>query len=326
VNVRKKYVDATYTESEVPSRHTPRYDIDDGVHLIPPNDLVHLEHPAAGYTIIGAGKTAMDTCCWLMDTGVAPDSIRWIKPRDAWQFNRKYFQPLDLVGAYMQLQGRWIESIAASPNPIDCSHRLEEAEVFVRIDPDLEATMFRGSTISDSEVDALRSIENVVRLGYVRRIGTRTLSLDGGDVPSTDGEVYVDCTAQGVRAPAAVPIFDGNRITVQLVTIGIIPWSAATLGFIEATRADAPDDEKNGLCPPVVFTGRIADLYRLAYAGMTGMVRRSAEPDIAAWTAQCRLDPSRGAVDHMADPDVADGMARMAGFGAAMARLQAVIQ
>jgi hypothetical protein len=324
VKVRKKFVDATYTESEIPSQHSPTYDVDEGVKLVPPNDLVHLAEPARGYTIVGAGKTAMDTCTWLMDTGVAPDDIRWIKPREGWLFERGFFQPLELVGAYMQLQAHFVESIAAATDPMDFALRMEAAGVFIRVDRDVDAAMFRGATISTGEIDALREIENVVRLGYIRRIGTQTLALDGGELTSDPGEVYVDCTAEGIRAPATKPIFDGDRITVQLVTIGIIPWSAATLGYIEATRADAPDAEKNELCPPLVFSGHTADMFDLAHPGMAGLVRRSAEADVAAWMEQCRLNPSMGAVAKMNDPDVLDGFTRMGNhFGEAMAKLEA---
>ena len=99
VKVRRKFVDATYVESEIPSRHTPSFEIDEGVRFMPPNGLVHLGEPASGFTVIGAGKTAVDTCCWLLDAGVAPDAIRWIKPRDAWVFNRAFTQPLELLGS-----------------------------------------------------------------------------------------------------------------------------------------------------------------------------------------------------------------------------------
>jgi hypothetical protein len=323
VRVRRKFVDATYIESEIPSRHTPKYDVDDGVRFVPPNELVHLEQPAAGYTVIGAGKTAMDTCTWLMDAGVAPDAIRWVKPREGWQFDRRFFQPLEMVGAYMQLQARWVEALADADDAMDFAHRMEASGVFLRIDRDVEATMFRGATISQGEVDALREIENVVRDGYVRRIGTQTLALDGGDRPSDSRQVYVDCTAAGVRAPELRPVFEGDRITLQLVTIGIIPWSTANIAMVEATRRDADDSEKNALTPPVVFTGRTADLFDLAYRGMTGLARRSAEPDLAAWNEQCRLNPSAAFTSHLDDPQVMDAMTSMGNhLGAALARLE----
>src|SRR5690349_1932045 len=36
VKVRRRFVDATYLESSIPSRHTPSFGVDDGVRFIPP--------------------------------------------------------------------------------------------------------------------------------------------------------------------------------------------------------------------------------------------------------------------------------------------------
>jgi len=68
--------------------------------------------------------------------------------------------------------------------------------------------------------------------------------------------------------------------------------------------ADRDDDRKNILCPPVAFTGEASDILRLAFAGMTGLIARGAEPDLGAWTEKCRLNPARGAADHLDDPQV----------------------
>ena len=83
VRVRRRVVDARYLETSIPATHTPSFGADPGVRLIPVNDLVRLAGPASGYTVIGAGKTAMDACLWLLDGGVPPEAIRWIRPRDA---------------------------------------------------------------------------------------------------------------------------------------------------------------------------------------------------------------------------------------------------
>ncbi|MEY2427112.1 MAG: hypothetical protein QOI61_2684, partial [Actinomycetota bacterium] len=162
VRVRRKFVDATYTESSIPSRHTPAFAVDADVRFIPPNDLVDLDEPAAGFTIIGGGKTSMDAICWLIDEGVDPDKIEWIRPRDPWVFNRAAFQPLELVGSYMHLQACWVEAAAAAEDGHDFARRLE-GPVLSRIDPTVEPTVFRGPTVSELELDTLRSIERVVR-------------------------------------------------------------------------------------------------------------------------------------------------------------------
>ena len=138
VKVRRRLVDATYVESSIPSRHTPTFAVGPGVRIISPNDLVHLHDVVGGFTVIGAGKTAMDTCSWLLDAGVDADSIRWIRTRDPWMFNRASMQPLDLVGAYMQLQARWVEAAAEAVDGDDFAHRLEAQGELMRIDPTVE--------------------------------------------------------------------------------------------------------------------------------------------------------------------------------------------
>lgn len=311
VRVRRKFVDATYTESSIPSRHTPAFAVDADVRFIPPNDLVDLDEPAAGFTIIGGGKTSMDAICWLIDEGVDPDKIEWIRPRDPWVFNRAAFQPLELVGSYMHLQACWVEAAAAAEDGHDFARRLE-GPVLSRIDPAVEPTVFRGPTVSELELDTLRSIERVVR-DRVQHLKAKP------------GQVFVDCTAEGVRPTVAIPIFTPGRITLQYVTLGIVPWGAATIGFVEATRDDDDDDEKNRLCPPLVFTGDAADMMRLAHVGMQGLLARGAEPDLAAWAEASRLNPGRGAAEHMDDPRIPAAFATMgANLGAAMTNLQRV--
>ena len=324
VRVRRKLVDATYIESSIPSRHVPAYEVDAGVRLLSPNALVDIDEPASRFTVIGAGKTAMDTCSWLIAGGIDPGGIRWIRPRDGWFLNRAYMQPLELVGSYMQLQARWVASAAACEDATDFLHRLEADGAALRIDPKTEPRVFRGATISTLELDELRSIENVVRLGRVRHIGPKRVVLDDGEVGGEPDEVYVDCTAEGVRPVSARPVYAPDRITMQWVTIGIAPWSAATIAAVEAVYDD--DARKNALCPVVVFSGEASDILRLSHAGISGLTARSAEADLAAWNQSCRLDPARGAADHLDDPRVQDAFATLAeNIGPALQNLERAV-
>jgi hypothetical protein len=321
VKVRRKLVDATYIASEIPSRHTAAFEVDPDIRLIPPNDLVDLAGPASGYTVIGAGKTSMDTCNWLLEQGVAPDSIRWIRCRDPWVMNRAFFQPLELVGSYMEFQAKWIAAVAAAESGPDFARRLGEDDVFLCLDPDVEPEAFRGAILSPTELESLRRIENVVRLGKVRRIATSGVTLDDGSIASDPGQVYVDCTAAGFRSVPVRPIFQPDRITMQTVTLGIVPWSATTIGVVEALRTD--DADKNRLCPPIDLTGRVTDMFDFLAAGMSGVIARGSEPDIAAWNESSRLNPARGAADHLDDPRVPAAFASMgANIGPAIANLE----
>jgi hypothetical protein len=321
VRVRRKIIDATYIESEIPSRHTPGYEIDPDVRVLPPNALVDLDEPASGFTIIGAGKTAMDTCSWLLDAGVDANQIRWIRKRDGLFFNRKYLQPLELVGWYMQLQERFIARAASCEHARSFTDSLEADDIFLRVDPTFQPDVFRGATISELERDSLRQVDNVVRLGRVRRITTQKIAFDGGDLASDPNQIYVDCTAAGVRPAAPRPVFEHDRITMQFVTVGIAPWSAATIAAVESSDRD--DDRKNALCPPVAFTGEISDVLHLALPGIVGLTSRGAEADLAKWNAQCRLDPARAAMDHINEPKVQEAFGSLAAnIGPAISNLQ----
>jgi hypothetical protein len=320
ITVRRRLVDATYVESSIPSRHTPAFSVDPSVRLVPPNDLVDLDEPPAGFTIVGCGKTAMDTCNWLLDAGLDPERIQWIRPRDPWLFNRAAMQPLELVGAYMQMQARWVEAAAVADDGHDFARRLESDGVFVRIDTAIEPDAFRGATISTREINALATVERVVRAGKVLDISPGMITLQDGQVAADPDDLYIDCTAAGVRPTVPRPVFEPDRITIQYVTIGIVPWTAATIAAVEALRDD--DREKNRLCPTLTFTGDIADTLALAYAGMTGLIARSGERDLAAWNAGCRLDPTRAAGDRADDPVVGSAFAAMAdNIGPAMRNL-----
>jgi hypothetical protein len=322
----RTFVDATYVHSEIPSRHPRPYDVDPGVRVVAPNDIVNLAEAPAGFTVVGAGKTSMDTCCWLLDSGVDPDHIRWIRPRDPWLFDRAFMQPLELVGSFMRMQACWVEAAAVAQDAADFVHRLEDHGVLVRLDSRVEPRTWRGATISVGEVEALRTIERVVRKeGHVRRIGSSSVQLDAGQISSSPDEVYIDCTAMGVRQTTPTPIFDGDRIVLQYVTIGIVPWSTATIGAVEASRRD--NVEKNRLCPPLTFYADASDMLPTAYTGMIGLIARGSEPDIGAWTENCRLNPAAGALSRLDDPDVASALGVMGEhIGAAMQNLTARVE
>jgi hypothetical protein len=321
VRVRRRLVDATYIESSIPSRHVPPFTVDDGVRLVPPNGLVDLHEPAGGFTVVGAGKTASDTCTWLLDAGIDPERIEWFRPRDPWLFNRASTQPLELVGSYMHLQASWVAAAATARDGHEFARMLEDDDVFVRIDPQVEPLLFRGATISSAEIDALRTIERVVRGTKIRHVGTGAVVTDQGDLPVDGDRVYVDCTARGVPDSTGRPVFEPDRITLQYVTIGFAPWSAATVAVLEARHDD--DTERNRLCPPVVFSGDIGDILDLAYPGVSGLVARASDPAVNEWTDGCRLNPAKGATEHLDDPRVPAAFETLLGsIGDALANLE----
>jgi hypothetical protein len=86
--VAKKIVDATYMNVTVPSKRRPLYEVAEGANCVPPNALPRLTGKWDRYTVVGAGKTGMDACLFLLKNDVEPDQIAWIMPRDPWLYNR----------------------------------------------------------------------------------------------------------------------------------------------------------------------------------------------------------------------------------------------
>jgi NAD(P)-binding Rossmann-like domain len=309
VRIRRKLVDATYLETPVPSTHIPSFDVDPDARMIPVNGLVALTEPAKGYTIIGAGKTAMDACNWLLDNDVAPDAIRWIRPRDAWILDRTYQQPLDRLVLLIDGLARNLEAAAEAESVAELFARVEANGQLLRVDPSVEPTMYRCATVSMRELDSLRTIENVVRAGRVKHVGRDQITLENATIPVAPGQVVVDCSAAGLRVSPARPIFEPDRIIVQQVRTCQPTFNAALIAYIEATRDD--DAEKNRLCPPNPYPNTAADWLK----GVAIQQRASAawfeQPDLTAWLETARLNAARGISTYMSDPQMQSALRRM---------------
>ena len=150
--VRRKVVDATYLETAVPATHRRRFEVDDGVRCVPINGLTNVESPRGRYVVLGAGKTAIDACLWLLNQGVEASRIRWVKPRDSWLLDRIYSQPLALASQLLEGLARQAEAAAAADTVEDLFRRLEAAGTLLRIDERVAPTMYRCATITTSEL------------------------------------------------------------------------------------------------------------------------------------------------------------------------------
>lgn len=66
VAARRRIVDATYLHTVVPSMRPPAYRVADGVDCIAPNDLPLSAAGRRRFVVVGAGKTGVDACLWLL--------------------------------------------------------------------------------------------------------------------------------------------------------------------------------------------------------------------------------------------------------------------
>ncbi|MEM6699851.1 MAG: NAD(P)/FAD-dependent oxidoreductase, partial [Bacteroidota bacterium] len=258
VKVNKKLVDATYLKTSVPATHTPSFSIADEVTFLPINDLLNIKSIPKGFVIIGGGKTGIDACLWLLENGVHPDKITWIVSRDAWLIDRRNAQPTEaFFEDSMGAQANQMEAIANAESIEDLFDRLEKGGVLLRIDSSIRPKMFHGATVSQLELEQLRRIKNVVRLGRVKHIGDDEITLDKGSIPTSLEHLHVDCSASAITNTATKIIFEENLITPQTVRPYQPVFSASVIAYVEANYPD--NKSKNNLCQVVPLPNHDTD-------------------------------------------------------------------
>jgi hypothetical protein len=321
----RKIVDSTYVAGEIPARHTPAYAIADGVRHGPVNALSH--EKAERYVIIGAGKTGMDACVHLLDRGVDPAAITWIKPQDMWLYNRAHYQPVEhMLDEHLEGMAAQMEIAASAASAEEVLLRLEAAGVLMRVDRSVMPTAYRCATITPAELDVVRRIINVVRLGRVKRIERGRIVLDRGEIATGTNTLHVDCTAKAVAPKPVRPVFDGERITLQFVRMCQPAFCAALIALVEAHFDN--EAKKNQLCAvvqsPEQAIGWLSMSLQSAINGFAWMQ----EPVLVQWLARTRLNATRGLMwpkEHLtAEQNAARARVRAATPGA-VANLQKLL-
>lgn len=285
-----KFVDATWSRMQVPSTTPPAYDVASGATCVPPNDLPRVAPDFDEYVVVGAGKTAMDASVWLLGHGVDPDRIRWIVPRDSWTLDRANVQPgEEFLLRFCQSLANATQAAAEASTVDDLFERLEACGELRRIDPEVTPTAYHCAILSDGELELLRSIRGVIRLGHVTAIDGDRITLDHGTIPTSERCLHVDCSAAGIPARPTTPVFDGERITLQWVRACQPTFSAALIGHVEATVDD--EREKNLLCPPIAPPTVPLDWLRMFRTSFETRDRWRSRAELEDWIATTRLDP-----------------------------------
>ena len=313
VRVRRKIVDTTYLEGSFPASSLPPFEVSDGVRCVPAGEIARIKERPERFDVIGAGKTALDTCVWLLEQGVAPSRIRWIKPREAWWINRKFHQPQLLLPDFYRGMALQFEAMASAISIPDLFARLEKEDFFLRVDPTITPSMFRGAVIGEEELRLLRSIKNVVRLGHVKRIDRNEIALDQGRVPTTDGTLHVHCAARGLSRRPLRPIFEPGRITVQPFRWGFACYQYAMLGVVEAVLNS--DEEKNLVCPAIAYWEVDADYLSSFLATLANERALAAYPALVNWAKSTRLSPLSQIGMFRDVPGVVESRERIRRFG-----------
>jgi hypothetical protein len=311
VRARRRIVDATYLAPTVPATSPPPFGVADDASVVPLGALVDLVDAPSTYVIVGSGKTATDAIVWLVRNGVAPDRITWIRPRDPWMLNRAFVQP-DLAADTM-------EAAVGAASIDEVLLRLEAAGSMLRIDRAIVPTMAKAPTLAAWELDLLRTIDHVVRLGHIDHVTSTEIVMERGSVALPRDALVVHSAASGLANPPRVPIWSREQIRLQTIRAGFPCFNAALAGFVEATRDN--DGERNRLCPPNLYGNSLAEWARMQVRGARASATFGTEPDIAAWANRCALNPSRIDEARADDPAVLGARARLAEAAPGLARL-----
>src|SRR3954449_13130681 len=318
VSERCRVVDARYLAPDVPAETPPPFEVGEGARVLPVGKLVELDEAPSQYVVVGSGKTATDAVVWLLARGVDPDAICWVRPRDPWMLNRAVVQPDPAI--FLGIVAETLHAAVSATSVDDLFLRLEDAGIMLRIDRSVMPTMAKSPTLAEWELERLRTIENVVRLGHIKRVDKGTMTLTGGSVTIAPDAVVVHCAASGLKYPQQIPIWGQDAITLQAIRAGFPCFGAALAGYVEATRDD--DEEKNRLCPPTPYGNSMREWALMNLNGMKATSSFNAEPDIKDWANSVAINPARVASEHAASEALAEVLGRLqAGAEPGLSRL-----
>ncbi len=293
VKVRRKTIDSTWLGTTVPSTHTPKFRIGDGVRLVPPNALPDLwRNPAAlpkHFTVLGAGKTAMDSLIFLLGAGADPASITWVAPRASWFFNRVKVQPgieffEHSVGGQLQL----MLAQGTATSAADLFLRLEACGFMLRIDRAVLPEMFHYAITNEAEIAVLARVADIIRGQRVTALEADRMVLTGGERAMPPGTLYVDCTASAVERRPPVPVFQPGLIVPQMVRVPQPCFSAALIAWVEANVEG--EAAQNALTSAVPLPDGIVDYPRACLVNLFNQGMWSQHSALSAWIRDCRLD------------------------------------
>ncbi|MGE0485326.1 MAG: NAD(P)-binding protein [Gammaproteobacteria bacterium] len=309
----RKLVDSTYLNVTVPAQRPPTFAVTDGAVAVAVNELPNVAPRYDNFVIVGSGKTGMDACLFLLSNGIDPARIAWIMPADAWMFDRFCVNPgRKFSDPITQYAIGILQAALAAQDYDDFFARLVERDLVRQLDPAVKPTRWRCATFTPLELDELRRIRNVVRMGYLESASPTTMKLQQGTYATPANAVFVDCAADGLPKVPMVKVFDGNRITLQTVRMCQQVYSAGFIGNVEA-NVEAGEDRKNELTQPVPLPYSAADYLRCAIGNSRNMLVWLTEPAVVKWINASRIDLFSPLLD-FDDPETAASIEGMAGL------------
>ena len=293
--IKKRLVDSTYMQVEVPSTTRPNFEVSNHVNLVPPNYLFSLRASYERYNIIGAGKTALDAICFLVDSGVPKEKIYWFVSQDSWFWNREIVQP-PLVGkAFLALLNAVNNNKLADEAFLD----LEKIGHVFRLDKEIRPTKWKCATISKKELETVRKIKNVIRKGRVKKVSKNNIFLERGKERNTEMSITVDCSACGLASRPEKKIFSENAIVLQSTMMCQQVFSASIIAKIESLSLGV--SEKNALVSPVAHPEVVDDLPACLFQSFKNLEQVNRKFPVWMRTARLNGAGQQSLISYLAD-------------------------
>ena len=275
---------------DIPACTPPSFKVTENATCMPPNGLVNLPGVPECFAIIGGGKTAVDTIVWLLERGANPESITWIRPRDSWFVNRRGLQ---FHEAFFEQSIGWLvadmEAAASAKTVDDIFLQLEQAGYMSRIDNSVMPSMFRCAIISDAELEQLKRVNKVIRMGHVHSVQRGKAILEGGVLDLPEGTLFINCSADGIPRQERETIFQDAQIFPEMVRFCQPCYSGAFIAKTELMLSS--DEEKNALCQPVHTPNEPVHWLTQQITTVQNNVACDQYPWIQTWNAESRLEP-----------------------------------
>lgn len=170
----------------------------------------------------------------------------------------------------------------------DLFDRLEMKGSLLRIDKSIQPTMYRCATVSQQELEQLRRIQNVIRMGRVKRIEKNQIILEKGKTTTTSDHIHIDCSANGLSYSGMKPVFSGNLITPQTVRTCQPTFSAAFIAHVEATLED--ENTKNEICSVIPLPNHDTDWIKMMAVRLKNQYTWNNDSGLVNWLHNSRLE------------------------------------
>ena len=158
--------------------------------------------------------------------------ITWIVSNECWYFNRDIF--INIRRFSKQLQPI-IEAQISAKDVNEAYLLLEEIGYFMRLTKDIWPTKMRAATLSTKEMETIRTLTDIIRLGRIDRIENDAIIFEkGATLPTDANTLHIDCSAAGTNFPPVnEKIFNGEYINLLMVQAPRPCTSAAMIAAIE---------------------------------------------------------------------------------------------